>query len=170
MIFNAFINSVTREAKRQFFWEVKLSTGDIGPLLFVDDMVVMAESVERVQHNFTGDEWHAELMWAESELVKDESDEDCTEERGSEVKIGEEVLGQVDTMNYLGVMISSDERVEKTVKVRWGCNTGDGRIKWCSIEKEAIEQEHQTESSEFHSDANIMVWLWVVDSIKATAS
>lgn len=60
--------------------------------------------------------------------MKDESDEDCTEERGSEVIIGEEVLGQVDTMNYLGVMISSDERVEKTLNVRWGCNTGDGRI------------------------------------------
>ena len=34
---------VTREAKRQF--GVKFSTGDVGELLFADDMVVMAESV-----------------------------------------------------------------------------------------------------------------------------
>ena len=42
---------VTREAKRQFRSEVKLSTGDVGVLLFADDMVVMAESVEGLQSN-----------------------------------------------------------------------------------------------------------------------
>ena len=45
-LFNVFIDSVTREARRQFLREVKLSTGDVGLLLFADDMVVMAESVE----------------------------------------------------------------------------------------------------------------------------
>ena len=50
-LFNVFIDSVTREARRQFLREVKLSTGDVGLLLFADDMVVMAESVEGLQHN-----------------------------------------------------------------------------------------------------------------------
>ena len=41
-----FKSRVTREAKRQFRSKVKLSTGDVGVLLFADDMVAMAESVE----------------------------------------------------------------------------------------------------------------------------
>ena len=36
---------------RQFRSEVKLSIGDVGVLLFADDMVVMAESVEGLQSN-----------------------------------------------------------------------------------------------------------------------
>ena len=42
---------MTREAKRQFQSEVKLSTDDVVVLLFADDMVVMAESVEGLQSN-----------------------------------------------------------------------------------------------------------------------
>ena len=38
-LFNMFMDKVTREARRQFRSEVKLSTGDIGVLLFADDMV-----------------------------------------------------------------------------------------------------------------------------------
>ena len=45
------IDSVMRKVKRQFLREVKLSTGDIGLLLFADDMAVIAESVEGLQHN-----------------------------------------------------------------------------------------------------------------------
>ena len=45
------MDRVTREAERQFQSEVKLSTGDVGVLLFADDMVVMAESVEGLQSN-----------------------------------------------------------------------------------------------------------------------
>ena len=49
-LFNVFMNRVTREAKRQFQSEVRLSTGNVGVLLFADDMVVMSESVEGLQH------------------------------------------------------------------------------------------------------------------------
>ena len=45
-LYNVFMDKVTREARRQFRSEVKLSTGGVGVLLFADDMVVMAESVE----------------------------------------------------------------------------------------------------------------------------
>ena len=37
-LFNAFMDRVTREAERQFQSEVKLSTGDVGVLLFADDI------------------------------------------------------------------------------------------------------------------------------------
>ena len=45
------MDRVTREAKRQFQSEVRLSTGNVGVLLFADDIVVTAESVEELQHN-----------------------------------------------------------------------------------------------------------------------
>ena len=37
-LFNVFMDRVTREAERQFRSEVKLSTGDVGVLLFADDI------------------------------------------------------------------------------------------------------------------------------------
>ena len=53
-LFNVFMDRVTREAKRQFRSEVKLSTVDVGVLFFADDMVVMAESIEGLQSNLQG--------------------------------------------------------------------------------------------------------------------
>ena len=51
MVFNVFMDRVTREAIRQFQSEVRLFTEDVGVLLFADVMVVMAELVEELQHN-----------------------------------------------------------------------------------------------------------------------
>ena len=41
---NVLVDKVTREARREFVRDMKLSTGDVGVLLFADDMVIMAES------------------------------------------------------------------------------------------------------------------------------
>ena len=43
-LFNVLADEVTREARREFVREMMLSTGDVGVLLFADDMVIMAES------------------------------------------------------------------------------------------------------------------------------
>ena len=44
-LFNVLAGKVTREARREFVREMKLSTIDVGVLLlFADDMVIMAES------------------------------------------------------------------------------------------------------------------------------
>ena len=45
-LFNVLADKVTREARREFVREMKLSTGDVGVLLLADDMVIMAESEE----------------------------------------------------------------------------------------------------------------------------
>ena len=45
------LNKVVKEARRECVREVTLSTGTIGILLFVDDMVMMAETKEALQHN-----------------------------------------------------------------------------------------------------------------------
>ena len=46
---NVFVNKVTREARREFVREVKLSTGDVKVLLFADD--ILTESEEGLQSN-----------------------------------------------------------------------------------------------------------------------
>ena len=51
LLCNVFVNKVTREARGGFVREVKLSTGEVGVLLYADNMVLMAESEERLQSN-----------------------------------------------------------------------------------------------------------------------
>ena len=116
-LFNVFMDTVTRETKRQFRSEVKLSTGDVGVLLFADDMVVMAESVEGLQSNLQVlsdvlNRWELKVNWRKSRVAR--KSEEC------EVKIGEEIIEQVDAMKYLGVMISSDGSMDKEVETRIG--------------------------------------------------
>ena len=119
-LFNVFIDRVTREARRHFRSEVKLSTGDVGVLLFADDMVVMAESVEGLQSNLQVlsdvlNRWELKVNWRKTKMMRvARKSEEC------EVKIGEETIEQVDAMKYLGVMISSDGSMEKEVEARIG--------------------------------------------------
>ena len=42
-LFNVFIDTVAREAKQHFTNGVQLSTGELEVLLFVDDMVILAD-------------------------------------------------------------------------------------------------------------------------------
>ena len=52
-----FIAKAAREANQDFTSGVKLSTGELEVLLFVDDMVVLAGSAYReASEQFTGDE------------------------------------------------------------------------------------------------------------------
>ena len=45
------LKKVVKEARRECVREVTLSTGMIGILMFEDDMVMMAETKEALQHN-----------------------------------------------------------------------------------------------------------------------
>ena len=122
-LFNVFMDRVTREAIRQFQSEVRLSTGNVGVLLFADDIVVMSELEEGLQHSMqvmSGvlSKWELKVNWRKTKVMRvARKSEDC------EVKIGEEVVDQVDEMKYLGVMISSDRRMEKEVEARIGSAT-----------------------------------------------
>ena len=48
---NVFIDKVARKAKQHFTSGVKLSTGEQEVLLFADDMVLLADSRERLESN-----------------------------------------------------------------------------------------------------------------------
>ena len=118
-----FIDRVTREAKGQFWSEVKLSTGDVGVLLFADNVVVLEESVEGLPSNLQVmsdvlSRWELKENWGKTKMMRvARKREEC------EVKIEEQVIEQVNTMKYLGVLISSDGRMEKEVEARIGSAT-----------------------------------------------
>ena len=45
------MGNVVREAREGFVGEVQLPAGEVGVLLFAEDMVVMADSKEGLQHS-----------------------------------------------------------------------------------------------------------------------
>ena len=104
-LFNVFVDKVTRDARREFVREVKLSTGDVGVLLFADDKVIMAESEEGLQSNLQVlneaiGRWDLKVNWKKTKVMKvARKSGDC------EVRIGDQVIEQVEEMKYLGVMI-----------------------------------------------------------------
>ena len=94
-LFNVFVDKVTKEARREFVREVKLSTGDVGMLFFADGMVIMAESEEGLQSNQalseTMDRWDLKVNWKKTKVI-------C------KVRIRDQVIKQVEEMKYLGVI------------------------------------------------------------------
>ena len=85
-----------REAKRQFQSEVRLSTGNVGVLLFADDMVIMSESVDGLQHNMQVmsdvlSKWELKVNSRKTKVMRV-----ARKTENWEVKIGEEVIDQVD--------------------------------------------------------------------------
>ena len=93
-LFNVFVDRGMREVKRQFWTEVRLSTRDVRVLLFADDMVVMAESVEGLQHSLQVmsdllNNWELKVNWRKTKVMRvARKSEDC------EVKIGEKVYNR----------------------------------------------------------------------------
>ena len=89
-LLNVFMDRVTREAKRQLQSEVRLFTGNVGVLLFADDMVVMSESVEGLQHNMQVmsdvlSKWELKVNWRKTKVMRV-----ARKSEDWEVKIGEE--------------------------------------------------------------------------------
>ena len=117
-LFNVFVDNVTREARREFVREMKLSSGDVGVLLFADDMVIMAESKEGQQSNLqvlseAMGRWDLKVNWKKIKVMKV-----ARKRGGCEVRIGDQIIEQVEEVKYFWVIINSDGRMEKEVKVR----------------------------------------------------
>ena len=97
---------------------VRLSTGEVGVLLYADDMVLMVESEEGLQSNLqilseAMIRWDLKVNWRKTIVMK------VARERGDcEVRVSDQAIEQVDVMKYLGVMLSSDGRMQKEMEAR----------------------------------------------------
>ena len=89
-------------------------------LLFVDDMVLMSDTAEGLESNLEVmsqvlSRWEVKVNCMKTRVMR------VARQKGRcEVKVGDEVIEQVDEMKYLGVMISSDGSLEKEVEARIG--------------------------------------------------
>ena len=107
-LFKVFLDSVMREVRREWVREVTLSTGTIGILLFADDMEMMAERKEALQHN-VGARKEALMRWdLKVNRQKTKVMRVSRKRKECQVMVGEEQLEQVDDMKYIGKMISGD--------------------------------------------------------------
>ena len=97
---------------------MRLSSGNVGVFLFADDMVVMSESVNELQHDMQVmsdvlSKWEMKVSWRKTKVMKA-----AMKSEDWEVEIGEEVIDQVDEMKHLGVINSSDGRMKKEVEAK----------------------------------------------------
>lgn len=78
-----------------------------------------------------------------------------------EVKIVEEVIEQVDSMKYLGVMISSDGRMEEEVETRIGGSTWViGGLNDVVLRRKELNKNTKLKVvNTTCSDVNIIAWL-----------
>ena len=106
--------------RKKFYGSVRLTTGEVEVLLFADDLMMMAESEEALQHNMQElndrlKEWEMKANWQKTRVMRIGRKKDvCT------VEVNGQEVEQVEVMKYPGVMISSDGSMDSEVEQRIG--------------------------------------------------
>ena len=119
-LFNVFLDAIVKEAREGFVEGVRMGNEVVDVLLFADDMVLVADSVESLQMNLRKlDEsltrWKMKMNWEKTEVMK------VGKERGHCcVEVRDRRLESVEVVKYLGVMISGDGRMEEEIRSRIG--------------------------------------------------
>ena len=74
-LFNVFIDKVVRKAKRDFASGMKLSTGELGVLIFADDMVLMSDKAKGLESNLKVmsqvlSRWELKVNWMKTRVMR----------------------------------------------------------------------------------------------------
>ena len=74
-LFNIFIDRIVSEARNMFYGSVQLTTGEVEVLLFADDLMMMAELEEALQHNMQElndrlEEWEMKANWQKTRVMR----------------------------------------------------------------------------------------------------
>ena len=88
--------------------------------MFADDLMMMAESEEALQHNMQElndrlEEWEMKANWQKTRVMRIGRKKDVCN-----VEVNGQEVEQVEVMKYLGVMISSDGSMDSEVEQRIG--------------------------------------------------
>ena len=86
--------------------------------MFADDLMLMAESKEALQHNMQElngrlEEWEMKANWQKTRIMRIGRKQDVCN-----VKVNGQKVEQVEVMKYLGAMISSDGSMNSEVEQR----------------------------------------------------
>ena len=101
-LFTVFLDAIVKEAREGFVEGVRMGNEIVDVLLFADDMVLVADSVDSLQMNLRKlDEsltrWKMKMNWENTEVMK------VVKERGHCcVEVGDRRLESVEVVKYLG--------------------------------------------------------------------
>ena len=110
-----------REAKERFSGGIKLDGGNVQLLLFVDDLMLMAEKDEDMEKNLmildeVMTEWKMKINWRKTKTM-------VLEREGGvcDVSVKGENIEEAKVMKYLGAMFNEEGSCEDEVESRiWG--------------------------------------------------
>ena len=119
-LFNVYMDRIVREAKERFSGGVKLEESNVQFLLFVDDLILVAEREEDVENNLNIlDEvmakWSMKVNWGKTKaLVVKRGGGSCN------VSVKGEMVEEVKVMKYLGALFNEEGTCEDEIESRIG--------------------------------------------------
>ena len=119
-LFNVFMDKIVREGMENFVGGVKMSTTEVGVVLFADDVMLLTERKEDMEANLKElkkamSNWGMKIHWGKTKVM-------MVSRKGEECKVcvdGEEIE-QVQNMKYLGAILSADGTCEEEIEQRVG--------------------------------------------------
>ena len=119
-LFNVFMDKIVREGMENFVGGVKMSTTEVGIVLFADDVMLLTERKEDMEANLRElkkamSNWGMKIHWGKTKVM-------MVSRKGEECKVcvdGEEIE-QVQNMKYLGAILSADGTCEEEIEQRVG--------------------------------------------------
>ena len=74
-LFNIFIDRIVTETRKRFYGSVQLSSGQLEVLLFADDLVMLVDSEEVLQHNLHElndrlGKWQMKANWQKTRVMR----------------------------------------------------------------------------------------------------
>ncbi|MDA8010637.1 MAG: reverse transcriptase family protein, partial [Alphaproteobacteria bacterium] len=119
-LFNVFMDKIVREGMENFVGGVKMSTTEVGVVLFADDVMLLTERKEDMEANLRElkkamSNWGMKIHWGKTKVM-------MVSRKGEECKVcvdGEEIE-QVQNMKYLGAILSADGTCEEEIEQRVG--------------------------------------------------
>ncbi|KAI3361882.1 hypothetical protein L3Q82_002204 [Scortum barcoo] len=99
---------------------VRFGNHRISSLLFADDVVLMASSGQDLQHVLERFAAECEAGWDENQHLQIRGHGSRPEKGGCPLQVGGEVLPQVEEFKYLGVLFTSEGKIEREIDRRIG--------------------------------------------------
>ena len=136
-LFNVFMDKIVREGMEKFVGGVKMSTTEVGVVLFADDVMLLTERKEDMEANLRElkkamNNWGMKIHWGKTKVM-------MVSRKGEECKVcvdGEEIE-QVQNMKYLGAILSADGTCEEEIEQRVGAAA---RVRG-AMRKEVLERK-----------------------------
>ena len=121
LLFNLYIEQAMKETKENYGKGVTVQGGVIKTLRFADDIVILSDSGEDLEEVLNGMEFILKSNYGMRINRNKTKVMECSRTKVGEAKgirLGNEILKEVDQFSYLGSRITSDCRSKQNIKCR----------------------------------------------------